>query len=307
MSAIAIHAAAQECAPGRGAPRLKSWARAFAVALLALLALFATPVTAQTFPAFTGLVTDAANVLPADRKAALEAKLEAFQKKTGRQLVVATVPDLGGDDVDSYGYKLGRAWGIGLKGANDGTLLFVAPNEPKGQRGPRIDAGPGVQGVLTDAYSSVIINTQMMPKLSQNGDIAGALDAGSDAIIDILSQPDDQARAKEQAAVAAYDKERKHEQSGGIPIALIFWVIVIGWVFIGGLIQRRGHGRAYGGSSWPIFLWGLGSGSWGSGGSSGGSSFGGGSNDGGGSGWMGGGFTGGGGGSFDGGGASGNW
>ncbi len=281
-------------------------------ALLALLALIAAPAQALTFPPFTGLVVDAANVIPADRKAALEQKLEAFQKKTGRQLVVATIPDLQGEDVAGYGYQLLRAWGVGLKDANNGAILFVAPNEPKGQRGPRIEVGYGLEGVLTDAYSSVIVRTQMMPKLVPGNDIPGALDAGTDAIIELLSMPDDQARAKEAAAVAAWDKQNKRSSSnGGMPGALIFWLIVIAWVVIGGFIRRTRSGARYGGSNWPIWLWAVdsalnsrSSGSWGGGGSWGGD---GGSSDGGGGGWMGGGFTGGGGGSGGGGGASGSW
>jgi len=279
-------------------------------ALLALLALIATPAHALTFPPFTGLVVDAANVIPADRKAALEQKLEAFQQRTHRQLVVATIPDLQGEDVAGYGYQLGRSWGVGLRDVNNGVVLFVAPNEPKGQRGPRIEVGYGLEGVLTDAYSSVIIQTQMMPKLVPGNDVAGAIDAGSDAIIDILSQPDDQARAKEAAAVAAWDKKHK-SSSQGVPGALIFWLIVIAWVVIGGFIRRARSGTRYGGSNWPIWLWAIDSAldsrsgrSWGGGS---GWSSGGGSSDSGGGGWGGGGFTGGGGGSFGGGGASGSW
>jgi uncharacterized protein len=281
--------------------RLTKWVAAL---LLTLLALVCTPAQALTFPAFTGLVVDAANVIPADRKAALEQKLKAFQQKTHRQLVVATIPDLQGQDVAGYGYQLLRAWGVGLKGVNNGAILFIAPNEPKGQRGPRIEVGYGLEGVLTDAYSSVIINSKMMPVLRANGDIPAALDAGSDAIIDILSQPDDQSHAQQEAAVAAWNKEHGGSHNGGAPIALIFWAIVIGWVVIGGIFRRR-NGTRYGGSNWPIWLWAAdsllnsrGGGGWGGGG---------GSSDSGGGGWGGGGFTGGGGGSGGGGGASGGW
>ncbi len=269
---------------------------AFAAVLALLLALVATPAFAQSFPAFTGLVVDAANVLPADRKAALEQKLEAFQQKTQRQLVVASIPDLGGDDIADYGYKLGRAWGVGLKGANNGAILLVAPKEHK----MRIEVGYGLEGVLTDAYSSVILNTKVRPPFKA-GDLPGGIEAGVDALIDILSAPDDEARAKEQAAVAAYDKEHKHAQGGQVPVALIFWLIVIGWVVIGNAI-RRGRGSRFGGSAWPIFLWGPGLG--GGGGGWSGHSSGGSDNEGG---WGGGGFTGGGGGSFGGGGSSGSW
>jgi uncharacterized protein len=275
---------------------------ALMAALAMLLALLATPAFAQSFPAFTGLVVDAANILPADRKAALEQKLEAFQQKTHRQLVVATIPDLGGDDIADYGYKLGRTWAVGLKGANNGTLLIVAPHE----RQMRIEAGYGVEGVLTDAYSSVIINSKIRPAFKA-GDLPGGIDAGVDALIEILSAPDAEAQAKAQAAIAEWNKTHKREQSGGVPIALIFWLIVIAWVVGGSLMRGRRMGARYGGSNWPIFLWAIGDamgsrggGSWGGGG---GSSGGGGSDGG----WGDGGFTGGGGGSFGGGGASGSW
>ena len=306
---ITIQALAEADVQGRRTWRPNYWAGIIAGALLAILALLPTPALAQSFPPFTGLVTDAANVLPPNRKATLEAKLEAFQKQSaaqgqGRQLVVATVPSLGGDDIQDYGYKLGRAWGVGLKGANNGTILLIAPAEHK----IGIETGQGVEGALTDAYSSVIINSKITPAFKA-GDMAGGIDAGAQAIIDQLSLPDDEAQAKAKAAIAAYDAQHKRAQSGGVPIALIFWVIVIGWVFVGGLIRRRGARHRLWRQRVARLSVGLGSGGWGGGGS-GGSSFGGGSGGGNGGsdgGWGGGGFTGGGGGSFGGGGASGGW
>jgi uncharacterized protein len=274
-------------------PRLRA---AFAGVVAMLLLLMATPAFAQSFPAFTGLVVDAANILPADRKAALEQKLAAFQQKTNKQLVVATIPDLGGDDIADYGYKLGRAWGVGLKGANNGAVLIVAPKDRK----IRIEVGRGLEGVLTDAYSNVVINTKLRPAFKA-GDLPGGIDAGTDALIDILSVPDDEARAKEQAAVAAYDKEHKRQSSGGVPLGVILPIIIIGWVVLGGLFSRRRFGTRYGGGDSSIFLWAAAEalsnrghgGGW-SGWSSGGS-------------WNDGGFTGGGGGDFGGGGSSGSW
>ena len=56
------------------------------------LILCAVPVMAQTFPKFDGLVVDAAGKIDPATKAQLEQKLEALQKDTGRQLVVATIP-----------------------------------------------------------------------------------------------------------------------------------------------------------------------------------------------------------------------
>lgn len=62
-------------------------------------------------PPLTGRVVDAANVIPAADEAILEARLAAIETATKHQLVVATIPSLGGESIDEYGTKLGRAWG----------------------------------------------------------------------------------------------------------------------------------------------------------------------------------------------------
>jgi uncharacterized protein len=273
--------------------------------LALLLLLVATVAHAQTFPPFTGLVTDAANVLPADRKAALEAKLEALQQQTKRQLVVATIPDLQGYAIEDYGYRLGRAWGVGLKGADNGAILIVAPKDRK----VRVEVGYGLEPVLTDALSSVIIQTRIVPAF-KSGDVPGGIDAGVDALVEQLRLPDDQAKAKVAAAEAQFDRTHRRAGGGGhVPLGAIFWLLVVAFVILSGM--RRRAGRSYygsGGSNWPIWLWaaselsdrerhGGGSGWSGGGDSSGGSD----------GSWGGGGFTGGGGGSFGGGGASGSW
>ena len=278
------------------------------VALVLLLFAAAVPASAQTFPQFTGFVVDAANVLDPATKADLTAKLDALQKDTHRQLVVATIPDLQGYPLADYGYRLGRAWGVGLKDANNGIILFIAPNEPAGHRGPRIEVGTGLEPVVTDALASVIINTRMIPLLKA-GQVPQAMTAGTDALIQQLRASPDEAKARTDAAVAAFDREHQRNAGGsdGIPIGLIIWLMIIGFVILSSL-RGRGRGRSYRSGMGPVILWGPGLG----GGSGGGSSWssGGGSDwgdSGGGGGWGGGGFSGGGGGGFSGGGASGGW
>jgi len=270
---------------------------------------------APNFPQFTGLVTDAANIIPADRKAELEAKLQALKQQTGRQLVVATIPDLQGNDIADYGYQLGRSWAVGLKGVDNGAILIVAPNEHK----VRIEVGYGLEPVLTDAFSSVVIQQAIIPRFKAN-DMVGGISSGVDALAQQLSLPDDQAKAKLAAAVKQYDESHRARQKGGhFPLGAVIWIVIVGVVVLSHIGRGMGRARRYsrgsgGGSDWPIWLWAAseamrdngrhsnwgGGSSWGSGGgSSGGGDSGGG--------WMGGGFSGGGGGSFGGGGASGSW
>ncbi|WP_294394567.1 YgcG family protein [uncultured Sphingomonas sp.] len=285
--------------------------RGWLAALIALLAIvFAAPGQAQSFPAFSGLVVDAANVLPADSKAALTARLEALQQRTKYQLVVATIPDLQGRDIADYGYRLGRAWGVGLKDADNGAILIVAPSE----RRVRIEVGRGVEPVLTDALSNVIIQQRVVPAFKA-GDMAGGITAGAEAIAQQLSLPDDQARAKVAAAEAAYDRtHRRQAGGGGFPAGIVIWGLILGFILLG-MMRRRGGGGAHryrggGGGDWPIWLWAASEmmSDRHRGGGSGWGGFGGGGDGGGSDGsWGGGGFTGGGGGDFGGGGASGSW
>jgi uncharacterized protein len=277
--------------------RARSGIPAFAgmtLMLFLIFLFFATPVAAQTFPPLTGRVVDQAHLLTPAQVQDLTGKSETLEGQTGAQLVVATVNSLEGYPVEDYGYRLGRAWGIGQKGKDNGVILLVAPNEHK----VRIEVGYGATPFLTDAMSGLIIREDITPRFKQ-GDFGGGIEAGSDAIVKQLSLSPAEAQ-KNVAAAEQAQQQRQH--SGGNPLPFFFWLMVIGFVVLSHF--RRGAGRRYrnrhGGISPWVVLWGLNELSRGSRG--GGSSWGGGGWGGGG----GGGFSGGGG-SFGGGGASGSW
>ena len=269
---------------GGGGLRRAQPERIWGTLCFVLLLLLAFPAQAQDFPKLSGRVVDAAELLAPAEEAALTQKLEALETASTRQLVVATVPDLQGYDIADYGYRLGRAWGIGQEEANNGTILLVAPNERK----VRIEVGYGLEPILTDALSSVIIQTEILPRF-RDGDFPGGIMAGADAIIAQLQAPPELA---EQRAMEAAAQQQASDEGGSI-FPLIFWGIVILFILIP-MIGGGKRGRRYRRGGLPIVIWGPGTGSgggWG-GGSSGGGGFGG--------------FSGGGG-SFGGGGASGGW
>lgn len=245
-----------------------------------LIACFlSVPAAAQSFPELTGRVVDQANLLNPAQEAELTAKLQGLEAASSRQVVVATVPDLQGYDIADYGYQLGRAWGIGQDGKGEtekdnGAILLVAPNERK----VRIEVGYGLEGILTDALSSIIIQNDILPRFRE-GDMAGGILAGVDKILLQLTLPEEQARAyAAEAAVQQREAENKGETG-----LVIFWLVVMVIIFASSIFGSRG-GRRYRGGAGPVVIWG--------GGSSGG---------------FGGGGFGGGGGSFGGGGASGGW
>jgi uncharacterized protein len=209
--------------------------------------------------------------------------LATLETQTGRQLVVATLPDLQGYEIEDYGYQLLRTWGIGSKERNDGAILIVAPTERK----VRIEVGYGLEPVLTDALSSLIINQRILPAFKEGRLEEGVVD-GTRAIIQQLALPEDEARA-----VVAQAEERPQSE-GGVGFGTIVVIFIIFWLLSGVFGGRRRRGGLW----WLPLI--LGSGSGGGGGGRGG--WGGG----GGGGFGGGGFSGGGG-SGGGGGASGSW
>ena len=265
---------------GRG-DRAARWPRvalalAAAVALLGLAfapAAFAEGAFAEpAYPAFTAPVVDDAHVLSPADQAAIVRKLDDLQKSTGVQFVVATVPSLGGDEIEPYANALFRKWGIGQKGVNNGLLLVLAPN----QRKLRFEVGYGLEGTFTDVQSKLILHNTMVPKLKA-GDPAGALKGGVDDAILVLT--------KDKASLPA---RLKPDDSGDDTISLIAFVAIVLFIMlVFWLVRRRGGG---GGSGWvPGFTAGSATGSTWSSGSTGSDS---------------GGFSGGGGGDSGGGGAS---
>ena len=267
--------------------------------LLLALALLILPqfASAQTFPPLSGRVVDAANLLDPAQKQQLEALSVDVEKVAQRQFVVATIPDLQGYPIEDYGYKLGRAWGIGQKEANNGIILIVAPTEHK----VRIEVGYGLEPIMTDALSQSIIDEQILPKF-RAGDMPGGILAGAQAIAEQMKAPPETAEARVKAAAAAPQRARSSGSSSDGFVA-IFWIVIILFIVLP-IIARRAGGKRYRGGRGPVVLWGPGlGGGWGSGGSSWGSGW----SSGGGSDWGGGGGFSGGGGSFGGGGASGSW
>ena len=224
------------------------------------------------FPPLSGRVVDNANLLSQSTRYQLTEMLQHQEKETSNQIVVVTLPDLQGLTIEEYGYQLGRHWKIGQKDKDNGALLIVAPAE----REVRIEVGYGLEGALTDALSSNIIHTKILPQF-RNGNFDGGVTAGVESII---------AAIKNEYVAESTESNENRRLALLVGIFLLFVMLQIFGASVlgapaGGSNYRRGrYGGYYGGGG-----------------------FGGGYGGGGG---FGGGFGGGGGG-FGGGGASGGW
>ena len=268
--------------------------QALALTVFALLALAPRAWAELTFPELTGRVVDAAGLLSAADKAALEADLAAFEATSTDQIVVVTTGSLQGYPIDEFGYQLGRKWGIGQKNKDNGVLLIIAPNERK----VRIEVGRRLEPLLPDGRAGSIISKTITPTF-RRGDFPGGIKAGVAEIKAVLSadKAELEDRAKRPPPPVDYSQY----------IFIAIWLAIFCFIFwsqfqaarqmqhnIGPDGRLQPGKRRQIGDTGPVIIFpgGFGSGSGGWSGGSGGDS--------------GGGFSGGGG-DFGGGGASGDW
>ncbi|WAC11625.1 TPM domain-containing protein [Dyadobacter pollutisoli] len=227
------------------------------------------------------LVNDFANQLNDGEKAQLEQKLIAYNDSTSSQIVIVIVPTTGDYPIADYAFKLGREWGVGQKGKDNGIVLLWAPTDRK----IFIATGYGLEGAIPDAIAKRIISQVITPQF-KNGQFYQGLSDGVDTIF--------------KYATGEYKADPKEDSGGGsFPPILIFLIIFVIIMVI--MFRNRNNGGGKGGYRdfggpiiWPYTTHsgrGSSSGNWGGG-------FGGGD---------GGGFGGFGGGSFGGGGAGGDY
>jgi uncharacterized protein len=256
-------------------------------------------------PPLRARVTDEIGMLTPDQRQKLESVLADYEAKTGSQIGVLLVASTEPEAIEQYSIRVADAWKLGRKGVDDGVLLVVAKDNPKALRRLRIEAGRGVQGVLTDAQSKRILEDTIAPHFRQQ-DWYGGLVAGVGAIATLLNQ-------EKFPAPQAQTPAQQHEDDGPNVVVSLF-LILVGVVVLRSVFRPRRTRLAQPGrygTGWDSGTTGFILGNilanaahhhndndrW-----RGGGGFSGGFSDGGG-----GGFSGGGGGSFDGGGASGDW
>ena len=142
-------------------------------------------------------VNDAANLLaPADAKK-LEGGLRQYADNTGTQVVVVTVPTLGGREVADYGRALGTAWGVGQRDKNNGVVVIIGAQERK----VTIQPGSGLAGVLSPEVTKRIISQQMGPQFKQGNYFAG-LRSGLNTLM-LAANPSSNPRKNGAAAAAS--------------------------------------------------------------------------------------------------------
>ena len=244
-----------------------------------------------SIPAPRGMVNDFANVIPPEQAARIEALANEVRAKSGGEIAVVTLSDIGARDVGDVALRIGREWKVGAAAKigdatrNAGVVILVVPKETSsdGKGHVKIETGQGSEGFITDGQAGDIVR-EAMP-LMQQRDYGDAIELMTQRVAQRFAVSFN--FSLDSAGPAPSQVSRRTMPARGFPPQLVFFIFVL-------LVLLLSRGRGSG------CLWlALASGGRGGGGWRGGGGFGSGG---------GGGFGGfGGGGGFSGGGSSGSW
>jgi uncharacterized protein len=222
---------------------IRSMRRAVACAALLVMPL---PLLAQAppLPQPVGYVNDFANVIPPDAEQRLALLAERLNAATRGDMVVVTLPDLGGRPVEEVSLRLGREWKVGANAQigdaarNAGVIILVVPKETAadGRGRCRIETGQGAEGFLTDATVAALCREQTERFRAQ--DYAGAIESIAFGVADRYAASfnvtlDGQPRQARRPSGGS-------RESGGFPVVLVIIIVLFVLSSLGGGRRRRG-------------------------------------------------------------------
>lgn len=229
------------------------WALCFWLACLGLM--LAASVASAEVPASPSphYVYDEARWLGPAASAAIDERLQQYERESSSQLLVAVfraVPESG--EMLDFTQRVFEAWKPGQKGKDNGAILFFFANDRK----LRIEVGYGLEGALPDARCKQIIEDIIVPRL-RSGNREQAVASGIEAMI-----------AATKGEYQGTGRTRL-DQREGIPFPVIILLLIILLVLIssqqqGDVVITRGGSRH---GDWSRGGWGGGGGGgWGGGG-----------------------------------------
>lgn len=198
--------------------------------VLVRFTVFSTLAAKYPNPKSNFFVNDFANVIESDDEDDMQNRGERLFSDTTAQVVVVTLKNLSGMDMNTYSIGLARQWGIGSDDKNNGVLLILAEEE----REVRIEVGSGLEGDLTDAKTGRILDLYGM-EYFKNDDFSTGLKQVYSALINEVYIANDMEPVEDYTAVSEYEEE---DEADWVEIVgLIILIIAISVLF---KFRRRG-------------------------------------------------------------------
>lgn len=132
-------------------------------------------------PSYSFYVYDEGNIIDSDIEDYIVETNKELYKKTGAQIVVASIVDLENMDIKLFASELFRKWGIGSREYDNGLLILIAPEEGE----IWIEVGYGLEGALPDSKVGNIINNSILPYFREDNYSEGILSGFNEIINEV--------------------------------------------------------------------------------------------------------------------------
>lgn len=127
-------------------------------------------------------VVDYIGLLNASENRTLENKLKIFNDTSSSAIVIVIDDSTQGEDIFDYSYRLASEWGIGVKGKDNGVLMYIAFND----RRIYIQTGSGLEGALPDGVLKRIIENVITPAF-RKGEYYNGIYNSTDIMMGLVS------------------------------------------------------------------------------------------------------------------------
>ncbi len=198
-----------------------------------LLIFWSLPVLSDDFPARPSpprLVNDYTGFLSNNEQAGLEQKLVNFDRETSTQIAVVIIEDLKGYDKADYAVQLGRKWGIGHEGKNNGILILIKPKTATSRGEVFIAPGYGLEGVVPDAIAKRIVDNELLPSF-RSGNYFEGINKAVNTLMDLTR--------------GEYSAEEYAQQTKNVNPGMIVYVLFFVFIILFSIIGRARRARQY--------------------------------------------------------------
>jgi uncharacterized protein len=203
-------------------------------------------------PSYSFYVYDETNIIQRQVEDYIIDTNKALYKKTGAQVVVASINSLADIDVKEFGNKLFEKWNIGSKEYDNGLLILIVPEE----RQIWIEVGYGLEGALPDSKVGNIIKNSILPYFKEDNYSEGIL-SGFNEIINEIEKEYNIELEREKIDGDLYDFGNSYDDSDIFSsmgkILVIFGIIIFLFIdfklFNGAITYSILRGSRYGGGS----------------------------------------------------------
>lgn len=192
-------------------------------------------------------VADFAGVMDAESYRQANLVIQELEQKTGAEIAVVTVKNLGNESIDSFSVKLFEKWGIGKKGKDKGALLVAAIEDKK----TKIEVGYGLEGILPDGLCGEILDNYVVPYFKK-GEYGKGLENGAKALAFVIAKD----AGVQLTGSASVSQPKQKTTFLSLLMRFIFFVIMVilfirnpflFFLFLGMSGGGRGGGGGFGG------------------------------------------------------------